>query len=98
MKELILFGLFALFYSLHSVYPRSAKSSKLRLQIDNLRKGSYSVFLFNFMGRLVGEFQINIPDDNISQTVDLPPTFKRGTYNILITNGAVRVNRTMKVQ
>ena len=97
MKEALLFGLFALFYALHSVYPRPGKVAQLTLKIDNLRKGNYSVHLFNLMGRKVTQFEIEVLNDNIPKTLQLPSTIKRGTYNLLITDGNLRLNKTLTV-
>jgi len=97
MKEILLFSLFALFYSLHSVYPKAVKSSQLTLKIDNLQKGSYSVLLFNLMGRQVSQFQIEILNDNIPKTFQLPSSLRPGTYNLLITDGTLRLNKTLTV-
>lgn len=97
MKELLLFSLLAFFYSLHSAYPRRAKDSQRALQINNLKKGNYSVFLFNLMGRKVSQFQIEILNENTTQTLQLPSSIKPGTYNLLITDGTLRLNRTLTV-
>jgi len=97
MKEVLLFGLFALFYALHAAYPKPAKNAQLTLKIDNLRRGSYSVLLFNLMGRKVTQFEIEVLNDDVPKTLQLPASIRPGTYNLLITDGNLRLNKTLTV-
>jgi hypothetical protein len=81
------------------IYPSPVKKgSELTLQITNLERGDYSVLLFNRMGQKVGQLQINLANENMTQTLLLPSSIKPGTYNLVLTNGSLRLNKTFVVQ
>ena len=81
-----------------NIYPNPVKGSQLTIQFNNLVKGDYSVKIFNHMGQQVHLAQINISNENMTQTLQLPSAIKPGTYNLIITNGGVRFDKTFVVQ
>jgi len=80
-----------------SIYPNPVQGSQLTLQVNNFEKGNYTVQFFNRMGQQVGQSQLSISDGNMTQTVQLPSAVKSGTYNLIITNGEMRINKTFVV-
>jgi hypothetical protein len=81
-----------------AIYPNPVKGSQLTLQMNNLQKGNYSVLLFNPAGQQVSRFQVNVENDIITQTLQLPSSVKPGVYNLLISNGALKLTKTFIVQ
>jgi hypothetical protein len=81
-----------------AIYPNPVKGSQLTLQMNNLQKGNYSVLLFNPAGQQVSRFQVNVANDIITQTLQLPSSVKPGVYNLLISNGALKLTKTFIVQ
>ncbi len=81
-----------------ALYPNPVKGLQITLQVNNLQKGNYFVFLFNRIGQHVSQFQINLSSENTTQTLQLPSSIKPGVYNLLISNGALRLTKTFIVQ
>ncbi len=81
-----------------AVYPNPVKGSQLTLQINNLDKGNYSILMFNHMGQQVSQFQVSLSNETTTQTLQLPSSLKPGVYNLLISNGALKLTKTFIVQ
>ena len=81
-----------------AVYPNPVKGSQLTLQINNLEKGNYSILMFNHMGQQISQFQVSLSNETTTQTLQLPSSLKPGVYNLLISNGALKLTKTFIVQ
>ena len=80
------------------LYPNPVKGSEIAVQLKNLQKGNYSVQVFNNMGQQLSQLQINLANENTTQTIQLPPGIKPGTYSLRITNGVVKFNQIFIVK
>jgi hypothetical protein len=81
-----------------AIYPNPVKGSQLTLQVNNLQKGNYSVLMFNNTGQQVGKFQMNLSNETMTQTLQLPSSLKPGVYNLLLSNGTLKLTKTFIVQ
>ena len=81
-----------------NLYPNPVKGSEIALQFNNLQRGNYSVQIFNNMGQQLSQFQINLANENTTQTIQLPSGIKPGTYNLRITNGVIKFNQIFMVK
>ncbi|HMG68490.1 MAG TPA: T9SS type A sorting domain-containing protein, partial [Chitinophagaceae bacterium] len=81
-----------------SIYPNPVRGKQLTLQLNNLQKGSFSVKVFNRMGQQVSQSQLDISEENMTRTLQLPSGIESGTYNLIISNGILRLNKTFIIE
>jgi len=81
-----------------NIYPNPLRGSQLTLQFSHVVKGSYLIQIFNHMGQQVNQSRIEIAEENMTQTLQLPSSIKPGTYNLLISNGDMKFNKIFIMQ
>jgi hypothetical protein len=79
------------------VYPNPVKGSSVNVQFSGMEKGTYTVQLFNMSAAPVYKQQLNYTGGVYSQQLKLPETLKQGVYTMLITNGSVKMVKSITV-
>lgn len=81
-----------------NIYPNPVRGKQLTLQLNNLQKGIFSVQVFNRMGQQVSQSQLDISEENMTHTLQLPSAIDPGTYNLVISNGTLRLSKTFIIE
>jgi hypothetical protein len=80
------------------VTPNPIKNGTVNLQLNNFTKSDYSVSLFDASGKIAFTKKMNIESGSSAQTLQLPNTVSKGIYQLQITNGSIKMNKTVVVQ
>ena len=69
------------------LYPVPAiRGQEVRVTMDNIAPGNYSLQFFNSVGQLTYQWNMNIQVDFINQTVPIPESLQPGTYHVVLVN------------
>lgn len=80
------------------VTPNPISNGTVNLQLNNFTKSDYSVSLFDASGKIAFTKKMNIESGSSAQTLQLPNTVSKGIYQLQITNGSIKMNKTVVVQ
>lgn len=70
-----------------SLYPNPAsRGGAVRITVDSLKSGYYGLLIFDAMGRLVFQKNMNIQVDFINQEFNLPSALQPGIYRAYLVN------------
>lgn len=72
------------------VYPNPVKEGSFTLQLNNQPPGVYSLQLVNSLGQKVFRTELNYTGGFSVQTIRLPNSVSKGTYQLIATNGSVQ--------
>lgn len=72
------------------VYPNPLKERTFTLQLNNQPQGVYSLQLINSLGQKVFRAELNYTGGSSAQTISLPNSVSKGTYQLVIRNGSVQ--------
>lgn len=70
------------------VYPNPVKGGIFTLQLNNQPRGVYSLQLVNSLGQKVFRTELNYTGGFSAQTIRLPNSVSKGTYQLIIRNGS----------
>jgi hypothetical protein len=80
------------------VTPNPIINGTVNLQLNNFTKSDYSVSLFDASGKIAFTKKMNIESGSSAQILQLPNTVSKGIYQLQITNGSIKMNKTVVVQ
>lgn len=81
-----------------SVYPNPIINGIVNLQLNNLQKANYFFTVFNAVGKQILVKSLNIETGTSSQNIELPNGIAKGVYQLQISNGVVKINKSIFVQ
>ena len=81
-----------------SIFPNPVVDKKMNIQLDGFEAGKYTLNVYNINGQNVMNTSINMENSSLAQTISLPNSTKAGVYQLVLTNGANRVVKTITVQ
>ena len=81
-----------------AVTPNPVVNGMLNLQLNNFTKAVYSVALYDFTGKQVFTKSLNIENGTSSQSVELPSSVAKGVYQLQVTNGNIKLNKSILIQ
>jgi hypothetical protein len=80
------------------VTPNPVTNGLLNLQMNNFSKSAYTVALYDFTGKQVFVKSVSVENGTSSQSIELPSSVTKGIYQLQVTNGAVKLNKSVVVQ
>jgi Secretion system C-terminal sorting domain len=81
-----------------TIYPNPVTDGQLLLQTPDLKRGVYSVNIFNAMGQQVHKVSINHSGGFVTQSIILPTSLKTGMYNLQLIGDNVRLTKIFIIQ
>lgn len=81
-----------------AITPNPVVNGTLNLQLNNFSKAAYTVALYDFTGKQVYVKTMNIDNGTSSQAIDLPTSVTKGIYQLQVTNGNVKLNKSVIIQ
>lgn len=80
------------------IAPNPVKGRALNLQLTNLNKGAYALSIFNNSGQQVYTKSIIHEGGSATQLLQLPAAIKSGVYNMQLSSGEVKFNKSIMVE
>ncbi len=80
-----------------AVVPNPVKGGQLNIQMNNLVKGNYTAVLYDATGKQIFNKQLAVEVGSSVQSVQLA-NVKAGIYQLQVTNGDIKMNKTVVVQ
>lgn len=65
-----------------TVYPNPVQGNRMTLELNQVNKGRYALSLFNDVGKLIFQNEINHPGGSATQTIELPRALPAGIYRL----------------
>ncbi|MBK8698263.1 MAG: T9SS type A sorting domain-containing protein, partial [Saprospiraceae bacterium] len=81
-----------------TVYPNPVTAGQLSLQATELPKGLYNVQVYNAAGQQVHSQQLNHNGGSVTEMIQLPASLRSGMYNLLLSNGDMKLGKTFIVR
>jgi hypothetical protein len=81
-----------------SVFPNPVLHKKITVQFSNLPAGNYDLKIINNNGQTIFTKKINCSGNIYSENIDLPQSLAAGAYQVIITNAANKICKTIIVQ
>lgn len=78
-----------------NIAPNPISGTRINLQMTNIDRGTYTVEVFSNSGQKVFSSKINSDGGSSTQSLDLPATLRKGTYNLQMNNGSLKFNKTV---
>jgi hypothetical protein len=80
------------------IYPNPVTDGQLVLQTPDLKRGIYTVNVFNAVGQQVHRVFINHSGGFVTQSIQLPSSLKSGIYNFQLISDGVKLTKTFIIQ
>lgn len=80
-----------------AIAPNPVKGGQLNIQMNNLVKGNYTAVLYDAAGKQIFNKQLAVEAGSSVQSVQLT-NVKAGIYQLQVTNGDIKMNKTVVVQ
>lgn len=78
-----------------TIAPNPVSGREINLQLSNIEKGTYIISLTNSAGQKVFTTKIAANGGSGSQSIELPDAVKKGSYNLQMTNGTIKLNKSI---
>ena len=66
--------------------------------MNNFSKSAYTISLYDFTGKQVFVKSVSVENGTSSQSIELPASVTKGIYQLQVTNGAVKLNKSVVIQ
>jgi hypothetical protein len=80
------------------LYPNPVIGNQVTINMSNIKRGQYTLRVFNTAGQDIFRQTINNQSSSLTQTLDLPVSIKAGVYKMVITGSDYRETKTFIVQ
>jgi len=67
-----------------NLYPNPVRGKQLSVQLSGVKKGNYSIAVYNKTGQWVAGKQLKHPGGSMTETLELPQTARPGIYSMMI--------------
>ncbi len=81
-----------------AITPNPVVNGTLNLQMSNFSKSAYTISLYDFTGKQVFVKSVSIENGTSSQSIELPASVTKGIYQLQVTNGAIKLNKSVVIQ
>lgn len=81
-----------------AITPNPVVNGLLNLQMNNFSKSAYTISLYDFTGKQVFVKSFNVENGTSSQAIELPGSVTKGIYQLQVTNGAIKLNKSVVIQ
>jgi hypothetical protein len=78
-----------------NIFPNPVKGNLIHLQIDQLEKGTYQVFIYNQQGQRIYTNTISNTDGSISKNIVVDKQLTKGMYTLQLVNGNAVTNKLL---
>jgi hypothetical protein len=80
------------------INPNPVKGQNFSLELQNLEKGKYNIYIFDNNGKKYLVRSLNIEGGTSTQLLDLPKDITQGTYILQVLSKTARFSKKMVVE